>query len=71
MLKHVGGKGGLRALARAHMRNLPSPEALSPNIEEGAVNQSTSGIARPQLRRPAAPAPSAILDPTPLLSARL
>ena len=41
-LKPVGEKGGPRARARthtrAHTRNLPSPEAFSPDIEEGAVN---------------------------------
>ena len=38
------GKGGymcMRAHAHAHARNLPSPEALIPDIEEGAVNQPT------------------------------
>ena len=40
-LKPVGKKGDLRACAHAHARNLSSPEALIPEIEEGMVNQRT------------------------------
>ena len=37
------GKGGPRGTrAHAHARNLPSPEALSPYIEEYAVNRPTN-----------------------------
>ena len=60
-----GKWGPTRTCAHAHARNLPSPEALSPETEEGAVNRRSSGVARPWLWHPAAPAPSAILDPTP------
>ena len=36
-------KGGTNRMhTHANMRNLPSPEALSPEIEEGAVNQPTN-----------------------------
>ena len=40
-IKHAGERGGYaHARAHARARKLPSPEALSSDIEEGAVNRS-------------------------------
>ena len=51
-LKHVGERETYaHANAHAHARNLPSPEALISEIEEGAVNQrSPSGVVSPSSR---------------------
>ena len=38
-LKPVRKRGELRVCAYSHAHNLPSPEVLSPYIEEGAVTQ--------------------------------
>ena len=59
-------RGGTYAHARAHahVRNLPSPEALIPEIEEGTVNRRASDVACPRLWPLVSPASSAILDPT-------
>ena len=45
-------KGDLRARAHSHARNLQSPEALGPEIEEGAVNRRPpSGVVPPSSGR--------------------